>query len=313
MLSQAPSDVLMIRPASFGFNNQTSKSNTFQKNGQSENSKGKLFQSVKEFDKMVRILKRQGIHVIVVQDTPLPVKPDAVFPNNWVSFHHDGTIVLYPMMAENRRIERRFEVIGILQKKYHFKIRKIIDLIHFEQERKFLEGTGSIVFDYRHKIAYATISPRTDPSVLEILCNELDFRPEIFEAVDRNSNAIYHTNVMMCIGKHFAIVCSEAVRNSKQRKKLLDSLKHSRLQIVDITYEQLNAFAGNMIQLEGQGNRDLLVMSGNAFRSMSSHQMSRLSRFVNPVVVEIPVIEETGGGSTRCMIAGIFLPRFVKT
>ena len=313
MLSQAPSDVLMIRPASFGFNNQTSDSNTFQKNSQSDNAREIMSRSVKEFDKMVKILREHGVKVVVIQDTPLPVKPDAVFPNNWVSFHHDGTVVIYPMMAENRRIERRLEIIGILQKKHHFDIRKIIDLVYFEQERKFLEGTGSIVFDYHHKTAYAALSPRTDPSVFEILCKELGFHSEIFEAVDSGDKAIYHTNVMMCIGRNFVIVCLEAVRNSKQRRKLLDSFKHSRLHILDITYDQMNAFGGNMIQLKGNRNRDLLVMSGNAFRSLSPSQINRLSKSIVPVVAEIPVIEKTGGGSVRCMISGIFLPRLVRT
>jgi len=302
----------MIRPASFGFNNQTSDSNAFQKNGQSPGAKETLLKAVKEFDKMINLLKEHGVNVVVFQDTPLPVRPDAVFPNNWISFHHDGTVVLYPMMAENRRIERRLDFINLLQKRHHFDIRKIIDLSHFEKDRKFLEGTGSIVFDYHHKIAYAAISPRTDPSVLDILCKELGFHSFVFGASDRNGISIYHTNVMMCIGSHFVIVCSEAIGNVKERKKLLDSFKQAKRHVVEISFEQMYAFAGNMIQLKGNTGRDLLVMSGTAYRSLVPEQLAELKKSIIPVVAEIPVIEESGGGSTRCMIAGIFLSRITK-
>jgi hypothetical protein len=312
MLSQSPSAVLMIRPASFGFNHQTSDSNAFQKNNQSENSHQILAKAIREFDKMVKILKENGVSVIVIQDAPLPVKPDSVFPNNWISFHHDGSVIIYPMMAENRRTERRLEIMNILQKKHHFNIRKVIDLAHFEKERKFLEGTGSIVFDYHHKIAFAAESPRTDPSVLEILCNELGFETVLFEAVDLSGKAIYHTNVMMCIGSHFVIICSEAIRNQKKRKEVLDIFNRLKFHILEISYGQMSSFAGNMIQLKGNKSKDLLVMSGNAYRSLSSGQISEIAKYVVPVIVEIPVIEETGGGSARCMIAGVFLPKFEK-
>ena len=310
MSDQAPSSVLMIRPASFGFNIQTQESNTFQKKNHQEENGKVISMAIREFDRMVRELKDAGVRVIVFNDSPLPVKPDSVFPNNWVSFHHDGTVVLYPMMAENRRTERRADILNVLQKKYHFDLSRIVDLSEFENGRRFLEGTGSIVFDYMSGLAYASLSPRTDEQVLEVLCGETGFKPFVFHAVDRNGTPLYHTNVMMCIGTGYAVVCLESIREETERKKLAESLKKTDHEIVDISIGQMNAFAGNMIELKGRSRKRLLVMSKNAYKSLKPMQENLLTKYTSLVAADIPVIEQTGGGSVRCMIAGIFLPEF---
>lgn len=308
MLNQAPSTVLMIRPASFGFNNQTKDSNDFQTDIHPHDS-GKInTKAVKEFDRMVRELREAGVKVIAVNDPPLPVKPDSIFPNNWISFHHDGTVVLYPMLAENRRIERRSDILNLLQKRHRFDIRKIIDLSGFENERKFLEGTGSIVFDYRHKLAYSALSPRTDESVLKTICSETGFQYRIFKAFDRSGRLIYHTNVIMCIGSKFVIICLESVKDEAEREMLVKSLTKTGHKIIDITMDQMYSFAGNMIELKGRAKKNLLVMSGSAYKSLTENQLHGLVKYINPVVVDIPTIEQIGGGSARCMMAGVYLP-----
>ncbi len=310
MIAQAASTVLMVRPASFGFNIQTSGSNYFQQDPGHEEMGLIPERAIKEFDNMVRKLRRKGIQVIVVNDNPLPVKPDAIFPNNWITFHHDGTLVIYPLLAENRRIERRFDILDILQKKYHFDIRNIIDLTGFEHERKFLEGTGSLVFDYPYKIVYAAISPRTDLNILKTLSGQLGFKPVFFEAGDRTGKEIYHTNVMMCVAGRFAVICMESIRKKSQKKKVLDSLQATGKKVIDISMDQVYAFAGNMIELKGNQRKNFLVMSQTAYDSLTEGQLKIISKYNIPLPVKIPLIEHTGGGSARCMIAGVYLPKF---
>ena len=308
MHSQAPHSVLVIRPSSFGFNPQTVDSNAFQSKPREATQVSMPMRGLQEFDSLVKVLKAAGVQVIVSDDTPLPPKPDAVFPNNWVSFHHDGTVIVYPLLAENRRAERRIDIIYTLQKKFRFNVTRIIDLSMFELDQKYLEGTGSLVFDYRHKTAYAALSPRTHPGLIEIVCAELGYRYLTFNALDMKGREIYHTNVMMCIGEKYVILCTDTLRDPGQRKKVLDSLADSGLELIEITMDQMCSFAGNMIELKNGNGEHLLLMSGKARNSLSGMQLEELCRHATPVEVDIPTIETIGGGGARCMLAGIFLP-----
>ena len=242
----------------------------------------------------------------VVEDTDLPRKPDAIFPNNWVSFHEDGTVVLYPMCAENRRSERRMEIIEALGTE--FRIEKIVDLSHFENEGRFLEGTGSIMFDHENKIAYACLSPRTDAALFDEVSQTLGYTPISFRAVDAKGRAIYHTNVMMCIGVGFAVICLESIENAEEKETVVESLKRSGLEIIDISFEQMNKFAGNMLEVSGKNGKVFLVQSQRAFDSLRKEQIAVLEKYCELLPIPIPTIETIGGGSARCMMAEIFLP-----
>jgi hypothetical protein len=244
-----------------------------------------------------------------MEDTPDPITPDAVFPNNWISFHENGTVVLYPMLAQNRRMERREECILTLEREYHFEISRILDLSFYEQFDLFLEGTGSMVLDYVHRVAYANPSPRTEESVLDRFCQEMNYRKEIFSSVDENGMEIYHTNVVMCIGTGYTVFCLESVVDEAERINLLHSFESTGHEIIDISYPQLSCFAGNMIELRNQNGDPFLVMSENAYRSLGKDQEKRLSRRAEILFSPLDTIERYGGGSARCMIAGIFLPR----
>jgi hypothetical protein len=289
--SQAPSAVLMIRPKSFGFNSQTAATNAFQSNSNSDELTISTI-AVQEFDTMVDVLRSNDIEVVVVEDTDEPQKPDAIFPNNWISFHHDGSIVLYPMLAENRRAERNISVLKELESFYT--IRQTIDLTSFEKENKFLEGTGSIVFDYVNKIAYASRSARTDEDVLN--------------AVDETGQEIYHTNVLMCVGSKFAIICLDAIQQEDDQEKLLDSFSATGHKVIAISYEQMKLFAGNMMEVLSKSDEPFVLLSEKAFLSLLPGQLDALSKFAEPVALKIPTIEHYGGGSVRCMVAGIFNP-----
>jgi hypothetical protein len=295
----------MIRPANFGFNPETAASNAFQK--PIEKDAQTISQTaIREFDAAVENLRASGVSVIVCNDSLSSVKTDAVFPNNWISFHADGTLVLYPMLSANRRLERRADIIDSL--KHKFKITDIIDLTNHERENRFLEGTGSVVFDHANKLAYAALSPRTDLSVLLTLCKHLAYEPVVFRACDENGVEIYHTNVMMCVGEQFAVVCLESITNGDERAGVIDQLRSSGHEIVDITFAQMNAFAGNMLELRSNDGQNLLVLSQTAFESLTATQKNELTKYCEFVPVDIPTIETVGGGSARCMIAEIFLP-----
>lgn len=303
--SQAPSAVVMVRPKSFGFNPQTAGTNAFQ-NGVADDIESLRSKALLEFDKMVDLLRSNDMEVVVAEDTDQPEKPDAIFPNNWISFHHDGTIVLYPMLAENRRAERKNPVLREVEK--HYKIAKTIDLTSFERENRFLEGTGSIVFDYANQIAYASRSPRTDEKILKELCEKIDFRPIVFDAVDETGQAIYHTNVLMCIGTEFAIVCLDAIKNEDDQEKILDSLSATNHKVIAISYAQMKLFAGNMMEVKSKSGEHVVLLSQQAFLSLLPGQLDALSRFAEPISISIPTIEAYGGGSVRCMVAAIFNP-----
>ncbi len=301
---QTTSTILMIRPVNFGFNEQTAGSNAFQnRNAEQQQVQDK---ALMEFDGLVDVLRQNGVEVIVVDDTQEPHTPDSIFPNNWVSFHSDGTVFLYPMMAENRRLERREDIIMGLEDE--FKIKHVIDLSRFEHEHKFLEGTGSMVLDRENKIAYACLSPRTDKDVMDLFCKESGYKPVLFHAVDENGMDIYHTNVLMCIGSKFAVICLDSIQDENEKNSVTSILKLTHKDIIAISFAQMNQFAGNMLELKNKAGESLSVMSKNAYNSLSSGQKTGLEKYCRIVYADINTIENNGGGSARCMIAEVHLP-----
>jgi hypothetical protein len=300
--SQAPSSVLMVRPASFGLNPQTALTNAFQSKEEVPLQVGQA--ALEEFNRMVDTLAAHDVDIIVVDDPAVPAKPDAVFPNNWISFHEDGTIMLYPMMAENRRLERTIPVIEAMKTK--FDIREVIDLTMHEKKNQFLEGTGSVVFDYVNKIAYASRSGRTHEVVLQELCEKIGFRSIVFDAVDENGQPIYHTNVLMCVGSRFAVICLDAIQRDEDQEVLLQSFSDTGHQVVAISYAQLHVFAGNMIEVLTKSGEPLVLISEQAFQSLIPGQVHAITQFAELIPLSIPTIEQYGGGSVRCMVAGIY-------
>ena len=309
MLNQAPGSIFMVRPSHFGYNPLTASSNVFQKSD-SKVSQGEINrQAREEFDHFTDLLIKSNIGVLIFEDLTDTILPDSVFPNNWISLHHDGTVVLYPMMAENRRLERRKDILLQLQNRYHYNIDKIIDYSSYEIDGQFLEGTGSVVFDYMHKIAYANASPRTNKKLFHKLCDDLGFKELLFNAQGPAGKDIYHTNVMMSLGTRFVIVCLEAVVDMAGRSALMQSFEKTNHEVVEISYQQMIKFAGNMIELHTKNGTPVLAMSESAYRSLSKAQLNQLSRYADIIFAPIPVIEKYGGGSARCMIAANFLPR----
>ncbi|MGK7396835.1 MAG: citrulline utilization hydrolase CtlX [Candidatus Cyclobacteriaceae bacterium M3_2C_046] len=307
-LQQAAQAIMMIKPIKFGYNQQTAGSNAFQQNG-TEVPLHIQQKALQEFNHCVNLLESQGIKVIIFKDTPKPHTPDSIFPNNWISFHDDGTVITYPMMAPNRRLERRGDIITALEKKYQFNIKRVLDLSEYERNHKYLEGTGSIVFDYINGVMYANISARSDQSLLKEVSKTLKYELVSFKAVDRNQMDIYHTNVLMCIGDAFAVICLEAIPDQSDRDKVVQKLEESHHQIIAIDYSQLYAFAGNMIQLRNEKGEKFLVLSQTAYDSLEKSQIDELAVFARLLPVNIPTIEKYGGGSIRCMIAALHLPK----
>ncbi|MDN3546791.1 citrulline utilization hydrolase CtlX [Mucilaginibacter aquaedulcis] len=301
---QSTSNILMIRPVSFGFNEQTAASNAFQNRAADQQSVQD--KALAEFDGFVKILTDNGINVTVVDDTLHPHTPDSIFPNNWVSFHEDGGIFLYPMQAENRRLERREDIISKLEDS--FKVGHIIDLSRFEHDHKFLEGTGSMVLDRENKIAYACLSPRTDKETLNLFCEQAGYQPISFEASDAQGKDIYHTNVLMCIGSHFAVICADSIPNPHEKVVVLESLRSTHKELVTITFDQMNRFAGNMLELKNKAGENLIIMSKNAYQVLNEDQRSVLEKYGKLIYADINNIETNGGGSARCMIAEVHLP-----
>jgi hypothetical protein len=294
----------MIRPVNFVFNEQTAGSNAFQnRNAEQQRVQDNALQ---EFDLFVNVLRENGVEVIVIDDTVEPHTPDSIFPNNWVSFHNDGTVFLYPMMAENRRLERREDI--IMQLEDEFKIKHVIDLSHFEHENKFLEGTGSMVLDRENRIAYACLSPRTDKEVLEEFCKDSGYQPVLFRSVDQNGMDIYHTNVLMCIGSSYAVICLDSIKDETEKLHVISSLQSTQKQIIAISFDQMNHFAGNMLEVQNKDGESLLVMSKSAWDSLNYEQKAILSSFSKPIYSDISTIETNGGGSARCMMAEVHLP-----
>lgn len=309
MDAQAPSTVLMVRPAHFGFNPLTASSNAFQRNDIDMSMHEIQSAALKEFDGFVDRLLECKVDVIVIEDSKELISQDAVFPNNWISFHHDGTVVLYPMLAANRRLERREDILLKLQNNYHFQINNILDLSSYEMEGRFLEGTGSIVFDYGRRTAYANYSQRTDELVVERLCEEINYKKITFPALDVNGIEIYHTNVMMCIGDNYVVICLDAIPDESSRIKLIHTFEASGKEVIEINFHQMEHFTGNMIEVLSQDKEPVLIMSESAFLSLGKKQKKSLSKYADLVYTPLKTIEKYGGGSARCMIAGVFLPR----
>ena len=306
--SQLASAVLMIRPARFASNPLTAASNRFQGRNPDEPAQQQR-DAAREFDGLREALEAAGIDVVAVRDTPEPEKPDAIFPNNWVSFHADGRVVLYPMLAPNRRTERRTDIIEMLGREYGFLVREIIDLSVHEADGHFLEGTGSLVLDRVHRVAYACLSPRTTLEALGDFAERLDYDVVTFDAVDRDGTPVYHTNVLMNVGEKTAVICAEAIPDNDQRAAVLARLCSTGHEVIEITMEQVNAFAGNMLELRAASGNRVIAMSNQARNSLNNDQLAVLERVATIVSAPIEHIESSAGGSVRCMLAEIHLPR----
>ena len=304
---QCAGAVLMVHPARFGFNPETAVSNVFQQAPQSGGSASHDPVVETEFAALASALQAAGVRVIVGEDTPWPVKPDAIFPNNWVSFHHDGTVVLYPMLAPNRRLERRDELIDGVRRAGPYRITRTIDLSGHEHASKYLEGTGSLVLDRSAHVAYACLSPRTDLDVLGDFAQQLDYELVTFEAVDAHGVAIYHTNVLMSVGTHCAVVCAASIRTPQHRDAVSTKLRATGHEIVEISLEQMQCFAGNVLELAG-ARGPLLALSTTAWASLLPAQRQALERHAELLPVDVPTIERIGGGGVRCMLAEVHLP-----
>ncbi len=300
----------MIRPVNFRTNEQTIINNYFQETITIKNSIVNN-KAQKEFDEYVSVLEGKGVDVIVISDTDDSDTPDSIFPNNWISFHSDGTVALYPMFAENRRFERREDILLELEKR-DFVIENTVDYTSAEKEDIFLEGTGSMILDRVYKKAYCAISPRADEELFIEFCEDFEYTPVIFTAnqtVQNSREAIYHTNVMMCVAETFAIVCLDCIDDKKERKNLIYHLKDSNKEIIKITESQIHQFAGNMLQVRGKDDKLFLVMSKAAHNSLNELQIQKIEKHCTILSSSLETIETCGGGSARCMIAEVFLPK----
>ena len=305
---QSAAAVLMVRPASFGWNPETAASNRFQA-AAPDPARGVGERAAAEFDALVAALRAAGVTVYAFGDRAEPACPDAVFPNNWVSLHDDGTVVLYPMLARSRRHERRLELITELEQRGGYRVERLLDLTHHELQQRFLEGTGSVVFDHLGRVAYACLSPRTSAVVLDELCAELGYEAVTFSAADRSGVPVYHTNVVLSIGTGFALVCAEAIPPG-ERGVLLERLAAGGRRVVTIDHAQLGSFAGNVLELRAAGGARVLAASRRALDSLQPSARAVLAEDIERfVAVPVPTIEGLGGGSVRCMLAEIFLPR----
>lgn len=300
------SKLLMIRPHSFGYNEETSSSNAFQMSNVNLDAHDISQIAVREFDDLIHVLRNHEIEVIVYEDTDHPHTPDAVFPNNWISFHEDGTMILYPMQAKNRRLERRKDIIDFMQATYHFK--SILDLSHYESKGKFLEGTGSIVFDHEHKIAYAALSIRTDKDVFLECCDLLGYQPIAFRAYHENGLPVYHTNVLMHINPFVSSICLDMIYPD-DRSIVLDALSRSRHTPIVLSEQQVNNFAGNMLVVLNTVGIPFLIGSKKGFASLTKEQVKQIP--IDIIQFDIPIIESIGGGSARCMLAEIHTSHFI--
>ena len=295
----------MVRPAAFGPNEETAATNFFQSSSSELHIQSLRQSALTEFDNMIELLRKQGINVLVIDDTPTPIKPSAIFPNNWLSTSPEGVVSVFPMYASNRRPEKREDILKVLAEK--FLVKDVQDWSEFEVEGKFLEGTGSMVIDHENKVIYTCYSPRTDISVLEKFANANNYRAIAFLATDKSGHPVYHTNVVMTLGENFAVLCEEAIEEEWELiaiRQLLDSSGHD---VIRITKDQMHSFAGNMLQVKNNKGEKFLVMSQTAFDSLSDDQKEALSARNTLLPIPIPVIEQIEGGSVRCMMAEIFL------
>lgn len=307
MDKQITDTIIMIEPVAFGFNAGTAVNNYFQQaNDQPEAAIQKL--ALEEFTAMVKLLLEKGIHVIVVKDTPKPHTPDSIFPNNPVSFKEDGQIILYPMFAENRRLERKKDFLYQLAG-HGIVIAEIVDMTHHEGNQRFLEGTGSMVLDHENKIAYAALSERTDRMLFELFCAENGYQAisfHAFQSVGPRRLPVYHTNVMLCVADKFVVVCMESLDHKQERDLLITSFRKTGKEIIEISEKQMHRFAGNMLQVRNSANQLFLVLSKSAYDALDEKQVNRLKSYNELIVVPVPTIEKYGGGSVRCMMLEVF-------
>ena len=306
-MNQITNNIMMIEPVSFNYNTETAINNYYQINNTALSKEEIQQKALKEFKEFVSLLRSKNINVIVFKDTENPKTPDSIFPNNWVSFHIDGEIVLYPMYAKNRRLERRNDIIQKLRD--DFIVTKINDFSYYENQELYLEGTGSMILDRENKICYAAISDRTNKNIVNDFCNQLNFKPILFTSnqdVRGERLAIYHTNVMMCITTNFAIVCLDSIDCNEEKDRVIDILNETKKEIISISEEQTNKFAGNMLEVEG--DKKYLVMSKSAYSCLTENQIKKINKYCEILYSDLSTIEDYGGGSARCMMAEIFLP-----
>ncbi|TRX47138.1 amidinotransferase [Fulvivirga sp. M361] len=310
-MKQATNTILMIRPVQFRYNEQTANNNYFQHTIEDQEVETSQSKALKEFDDMVAALRVHKVNVVVIEDTRESDTPDSVFPNNWVSFHEDGRVGLYPMYAVNRRVERRQDILDTLKYKYGFKISDVLNFSGYEEEDKFLESTGSMILDRPNKIAYAALSMRTNEDVLKEFCHQFNYEPVAFHANQTITGLrlpIYHTNVMMCVADQFAVICLDSIDNEEERQRVVESLENSGKEIIEITEQQEHQFAGNMLQVLSETGDPYLVMSTAAYDSLREGQRQRITGYCPIIHSPLYTIEELGGGSARCMMAEVFLP-----
>lgn len=310
-MKQTTNSILMIRPVAFRMNEQTAVNNYYQKVLDGLSPETVNAKAQQEFDTFVTKLRKVGVNVTVVEDTLEPNTPDSIFPNNWISFHESGDVVLYPMFAENRRAERREDILDVLEDD-GFVIKEIMDYTLAEEDNIFLEGTGSLLLDRENGKAYCALSPRAEEELMIEFCEDFELTPVIFEAyqtVNGKRELIYHTNVMMTLGDTFAVICADCIDDKKERKMVLDSLRGDDKEVILITEDQVNNFAGNMLEVKGKNDERFLVMSESAYKSLTKKQISQLEAHVEIIHSSLDTIEACGGGSARCMMAEIFLPK----
>ena len=304
---QTTDTVLMIEPAAFGFNAETAQNNYFQVNSENAETQNRALQ---EFNNFVEKLRSKGINVITVKDTLEPHTPDSIFPNNWISMHQDGTVVLYPMCAVNRRWERRNDILEILKR--NFSVKEIIDLSAPENDGKFLEGTGSMIFDHDNKLAYGSVSLRLDEQLFREFCEKFGFTPVVFHSYQTANNErlpIYHTNVMMCVADQFVVICLDCIDDETERVNVVNAIVNSGKEIIEISESQMQRFAGNMLQLQNPEGKKFLVMSLSAYQSLTPEQISNIEKYSEIIYSDLETIETNGGGSARCMLAEVFLEK----
>lgn len=310
-MRQITDTILMIRPVSFRMNEQTAVNNYYQKKEEGVSSETVQFRALQEFDAFVEKLKAEGVNVIVINDTKEPNTPDSIFPNNWMSFHENGDVGIYPIFAENRRLERREDIFDLLEAQ-GFNIENFIDYTSAEVDELFLEGTGSLLLDRVNRKAYCGISPRADEDLLIEFCEDFEYTPVPFVAnqtVNGKRLAIYHTNVMMCLAENFAIICLDSIDDKKERKNVLKHLKEDGKEVISISETQVAAFAGNMLQVKNTNGERILVMSESAYNSLNQGQIVKIEKHCRILYSSLDTIETNGGGSARCMIAEVFLPK----
>lgn len=310
-MKQITNTILMIRPVSFRMNEQTAVNNYYQKVLESVTTETVQFKALQEFDDFVEKLQAIGVNVIVIDDTKDTDTPDSIFPNNWISFHENGDVALYPMFAENRRLERREDILETLED-LGYQINNLVDYTSAEEEKIYLEGTGSLLLDRVNGKAYCALSPRADEDLLIEFCEDFEFTPVSFVAnqtLNENRMPIYHTNVIMCLGEKFSVICLDSIDDKKERKEVIKHLKEDKKEIIAITEEQVNSFAGNMLQVLGKNEERYIVMSNSAYESLTKQQLNQIEKHGKILYSSLDTIEACGGGSARCMMAEVFLPQ----